>query len=79
VREDGGEPSLRIDVVEFSRGSTPLLYLSCPSFRGRFLVRIEIDFGYAKAPVDPLALDDDVDRDLEKVANIIALEVLSAV
>ena len=38
----------------------------------------EIDFRYAKLPIDALALYDDVNGDFQEFANVGALQVLSA-
>src|SRR3954469_9314545 len=41
-------------------------------------VRVEIDFRDAEAAVDPLALHDDIDQQVEELANVLALEILAA-
>lgn len=42
------------------------------------MARVEINLRHAEAPIDALALDNYVDRDLEKLLNIIPIEVPAA-
>ena len=41
------------------------------------MIRV-VDFRHAELAVNPFTLDDYVDRNFEKVANIVAVEVLTA-